>query len=390
MPRSAPVRLSLDEARHLALLAQRLEGPRPAPTARGILELVRDIGYLQLDPTNVVARNPQLVLWSRVGRYDPRLLEKLLFESKDLIERPSLIRPTSDLPIAVAGMKRYRSGQTPGSALRVAWMETNATLRRHVLERLRRSGPLPLAAFEDRAIVGWRSTGWTHERNVSQMLEFLWRTGRVVVAGRARGQRLWAPADTWLPMPSPLPPRKLSREATTRAMRTLGIATFRQLRQRYAFGREVTPAALGSLERDATITPVELEGQRPRDSWYAETALLRRLSAADAPERTTLLSPFDNLIIDRERTEQLFGFRYRMEIYLPKHLRVRGFWAMPVLHHGRLVGTVDPRFERERGALVVNAVHLDASSRGRDVRRSLRDAVEDLAGFVDAQKVEWP
>src|SRR5437879_2866919 len=174
-----PLRVSARDARRLAITAQRLTGPQPRATRAGILALIRTIGYLQLDPTNVVARNPYLVLWSRVGSYDRAILDDLLAKHRDLYETPSLILPVSDLPMHAALMQQYRSAAASGWGPRgkggwaeVArnWVAKNQVLRRSVLRRLRQDGPLPLTAFEDRAVVSWTSSGWNSDRNVTMML----------------------------------------------------------------------------------------------------------------------------------------------------------------------------------------------------------------------------
>lgn len=402
------VRISPGDAWRLAVEAQRLAGPRPNATRSGILDVVRDIGYLQLDPTNVVARNPLLVLWSRLGRYDPALLEDLLAR-RELFETASLIVPMSDLAIHAASMRAYRAatsarlapfargslegaggGTWPERAAKM--LARNPQLRRSVLARLKRDGPLPLTAFEDRAIGSWTSGRWDDERNVSMMLTILQRRGEVVVAGRLRGQKLWALADGWLPKTAPLSGRALAREATTRALRALGVATLRQLRWHHAFGAQVSQAALDALEREGAVARVEIvDGDGAwRGTWYAPSDLAKRLRAMrDGWEgRTTLLSPFDNLIIDRDRTEQLFGYRYRMEIYVPPHLRKLGYWAMPVLHGDRIVGSVDPRFERARGELLVNKVVLRPDA-PRTAMPAIRRSVKELADWLGATKVRW-
>ena len=126
-----------------------------------------------------------------------------------------------------------------------------------------------------------------------------------------------------------------------------------------------------------------------RRPYFALTSELR-LRKSDS-ERTTLLSPFDNLIINRARTELLFGMRYRMEIYVPRHLRVRGYWAMPILHGSELIGTLDPKVDRERVRLDVLALHLERGApRDRAARRAIETAVEDLARFTGATDVTWP
>ncbi len=396
------IRMTVSDARRLAIAAQRIVGAPPA-TRKGILEVIRDIGYLQLDPTNVVARNPQLVLWTRLGRYDPALLEGLIAK-RLLFETVSLIVPTSDLAVHSATMRAYRRATDPGAARsahgRLAgagggtWPERaakflaqNPQLRRSVLVRLRREGPLPLTAFEDRAVVSWTSGRWNDERNVTRMLAILQRRGEVVVAGRSRGRKLWALAQGWLPKAVPLPGPALEREATLRALRAAGVATLKHLRWHYVFSRHVTQHALDALVREGAAVRVEIAADAGWKGAYYAPAGARMRDGWEG--RTTLLSPFDNLIIDRARTEQLFGYRYRMEIYTPPHLRKVGYWAMPVLHGERIVGSVDPRFDRARGELVVNQVVIQPSA-PRNVMRHVKDAVEELAAFVGATKVRWP
>jgi uncharacterized protein YcaQ len=212
------------------------------------------------------------------------------------------------------------------------------------------------------------------------MLSFLIRLGEVTVGGRASGRRLFTLAREWFPPVRPLAPSAAAREATQRALAATGIATFQELRRVYAFGRFVTADALARLERDGAVRQVRVGD-------LAATYYTRR-ARLDGSTRTTLLSPFDNLIIDRARTQTLFGMRYRMEIYVPKHLRERGYWAMPILHEDALIGTVDPRFDRARGRLEVRSLKLEPGApRDRATRGAIDAAIADLAKFVGASEV---
>ena len=377
---------SARQARRLAIHAQLLDRT-PRPSARSIFETTRHIGYLQLDPTNVVARNHFLILWSRLGVYDRADLDRLMWKDRSLYETVSFILPTTDRPLHHLRVLANRRGVHKYMAQRIGWMKKNDHLRRAILGRLRREGPLPITAFEDRASSGWSSTGWTNDRNVSQMLAFLMHHGHVSTGARAGGKRVWVLTEQWLPPVRALPPKQAARHAATRALAALGVATVKQLRYAYAFGWFVTPEVVASLEKDGTFARVQVEGLREPHYVLAGT----RLGRIAPPERTTLLSPFDNLIIDRPRTELLFGMRYRMEIYVPKHLRVRGFWAMPILHGDQLIGTVDPKVDRERGRLEVITFQLEREApRDRSTRRSIEAAVEDLAAFAGATEVTWP
>ncbi len=349
-----------------------------------ILKTVEHLGYLQLDPTNVVARNQLLVLWSRLGCYKLADLDRLMWKDRAFFEYITFIAPTSDLPLHALRMRSVRSGEGPYAARITDWVERNAVLRRYVLGRLRKEGALPLSAFEDRSVHSWTTSGWNADRNVSQMLSFLIRLGEVTIGGRASGRRLFTLAKNWFPNVKPLSPTAAARVATERALAATGVATFQELSRVYALGRFVTKEALTRLVREGVTRQVEISGLR--GPYFA----LSNARAVES-ERTTLLSPFDNLIIDRQRTEILFGMRYRMEIYVPKHLRVRGFWAMPILHRDRLIGTVDPKIDRQRGVLDVVTFRLERDApRERSTRRAIEDAVDDLAAFVGAREVAWP
>lgn len=402
---TSAVRVTPTDARRLAIAAQRLAGPRPRPTRAGILGLIRDISYLQLDPTNVVARNPYQVLQSRIGTYDRALLDHLL-ERRALFETPSLILPITDLPFHAALMHTYRRATDPrGRGGRYGrgdnagggvyweraqqWLTKNRHIRREVLARLRREGPLPLSAFEGEK-VSWTKGQWDAERNFTLAFAVLQRRGEIVVSGRQRGQKVYAAADGWLADVTQLRGAELARESVRRALRVLQVGTYKQLRWQYAFGRQVTQDAIDALERSGEVVRVEIDGLAPRPAYYALAGIERRARRVnDAWEpRTTLLSPFDNLIIDRDRTHALFDYFYRMEIYVPPAKRKLGFWAMPVLHGDRIVGSVDPRMDRERNVLVVNSVVL--TDRARTVDRAVRGAVDELAEFVGADAVRWP
>lgn len=394
------MRITARDARRLAIAAQGLSGPRPRPTPGRVLALIQRISYLQLDPTNVVARNPYQILQSRLGTYDPSTLDGLLARRK-LFETPSLILPVSDLRIHAATMHAYRRATDPrGTGDRYArgdnagggiyweraqqWLTNNRHIRREILGRLRREGPLPLAAFDGEK-VSWTAGQWDAERNFTMALAILQRRGEIVVASRRRGQKLYGPADGWLTGIKPPRGATLAREAAARALGVLQIATLKQLRWQYAFGRHVTQMALDALEHDGEIIRVDIEGLPSRPPFYAPADIAQRLRRVNDEwqPRTTLLSPFDNLIIDRDRTHALFGYFYRMEIYVPPAKRTLGYWAMPVLHGDRIVGSVDPRVDRERGELIVNQVVLRPDA-PRGTKLAIRRAVEELAEFVGA------
>jgi uncharacterized protein YcaQ len=398
----APALRTLDPvlARRLALSRQRLTGPPPpAAGPEAIMSVATDLASLQLDPISVVARSHRLVLWSRLGRYDPAELEALLWRERRLFEywaTAAAIVCTGDYPIHSLLMRRYPSARHAYNRRLRTWLADNQALRRSILRQLRTSGPLPTRALEDRARTSWESSGWTRGRNVDRMLDVLWTQGRIMVAGRHGRQRVWDLAERFLPPWTPTrrpPEREVVRLAAQRSLRALGVARARDIDRHFTAGRYPGLAAvLAGLERSGRVERVRLadDGTEWPGPWYVhadDLPLLERLQAGDWRPRTTLLSPFDNLIIDRERTERLFGFHFRMEIYVPRAARRYGYYVLPVLHGDRLVGRVDPAMDRARGRLVVNAIHPEPDAPA-GAGPAVATALRELAGFLGAGGVE--
>jgi uncharacterized protein YcaQ len=387
-------------ARRLILSRQRLAGPRPAVTGpEALMATVTDLASLQLDPISVVARSHLLVLWSRLGGYDPADVEALLWRERRLFEywtHAAAIVCTEDLPIHSLLMRRYPSDRYAHNRRLRGWLAANQGLRRSILRQLRTSGPLPTRDLEDRAQTSWESSGWTAGRNVDRMLDVLWTQGRVMVAGRQGVQRVWDLAERWLPAWAPTrrpPEREVVRLAVQRSLRALGVATAREIDRHFTASRYPgLTTVLAGLERQGRVERVRVrdDGAEWPGPWYVhvdDLPLLERLEGGDWRPRTTLLSPFDNLIIDRERTQRLFGFHFRMEIYVPRSARRYGYYVLPVLHGDRLVGRVDPVMDRRRGRLVVNAVHAEPDAPAA-AGPAVAAALQELAAFLGADGVE--
>ena len=392
----APALRTLDPAlaRRLAVSRQRLTGPPVAADPEAIMSVVTDLGGLQIDPTSVVARSHLLVLWSRLGGYDPADLEALLWRERRLFEywtHAAAIVCTHDYPIHSLLMRRHPRHQQLRD-----WLAANQTLRRSILRQLRANGPLPTRALEDRAEVAWQSSGWTGGRNVDRMLDLLWTQGRIMVAGRQGQQRVWDLAERVLPdwAPTRRPPeREVVRLAAQRSLRALGVATARDIDRHFTANRYPgLDGVLAALERAGRVERVRVaaDGSEHPGPWYVhadDLPLLERLQAGDWQPRTTLLSPFDNLLINRERTERLFGFHYRMEIYVPKAARRYGYYVLPILHGDRLVGRVDPALDHRSGRLVVHALHAEPDA-PEAAGPAVAAALQDLASFLGADGID--
>jgi uncharacterized protein YcaQ len=389
--------ISSRTARRLAVTKQRLAGPPATADRDGILQVVRDLGCLQLDPISVVARSHLLVLWSRLGAYDRSDLDALLWEERSLFEywaHAASIVLTEDYPIHSWLMRRYPRPRYAHGRRTAEWLAANQELKRHVLNQLRRRGPIRARDLEDRSNRPWRSGGWTNERNVTRMIDVLWTQGKVMVAGRLGLEKTYDLAEKLMPSWTPrerLTDRQLSWRASQRSLRALGVATERNIANHFTLNRYPNLSkTLGSLEREGTIERLaisDLPGE-----WFvhsADLSLLDRIEEGSWEQRTTLLSPFDNLIYERDRTELLFGFRFRTEIYVPKAKRRYGYYLLPILHGDALIGRIDAAMDRKESVLRVHAVHAEPGApMTQTVGEAIGRSLEDLAGFLTATSVD--
>ena len=325
--------VSPEEARRIAVRSQLLDG-----SATSLLDTVRRIGYLQIDPISTVAPPQLLVLWSRLGPFDPAELDRLLWKKKKLFEWGAFIWPIEDLPLVQARMRRRRNKYT-WERRGTEFLQKNARYKRYILAELERRGPLLSRELDDDSVRTWESHGWYGSRNTSVMLDILHGRGVVAIVGRRNGQRLWDLAERWYPEAEKIPLREADRLHAEKRFRALGV---RQTPR----GWEAHPDAT-----DGTV-----------------------------PERATLLSPFDRLIHDRDRAEALFGFRYRLEMYVPKAKRKYGYYVLPLLVGDELVGRAEPRFDKKTGALELLGAWGDTSR--------LDEALASLATFLGAEHVE--
>jgi uncharacterized protein YcaQ len=307
---------------------------------------------LQLDPTAAVAPNADLVAYTRLGgAYRPEQVKRALERDRTLFEHRAMIRPMTDLPLYRPAMVEWEDA----TERHREWMAANDSFRRYVLDLLRESGPLMSRDIPDRSTVPWPSTGWTNNRNVTQMLQFLASRGEVAISGRSGRQRLWALADRVYPDSEPLPATEARRRRDERRLGSLGIA------------RSTMVGEAGE--------PAEVEGTR--GSWRVDPAALGQLFEG----RTALLSPFDRLVHDRARTQALFEFEYVLEMYVPKAKRRWGYFALPVLHGDRLVGKVDATADRKAGVLRVDAIHEDERF-ARGTSAAVRAELDALAAWL--------
>jgi uncharacterized protein YcaQ len=362
-----PVRLTRDRARRIAVRAQLLDAQRPTD----LVEMVRHLTLLQLDPTAAIAPSADLVAWSRLGSaYRSEHLTHELEGTRALFEHDALVRPMAD-----AGLVLAESASWPPWQRMREWLDANASFRRDIIRKLRAEGPLVSRQLPDTSVVPWASTGWTHDRNVTRMLEALMMGGEVAIAGRVGRERLWDLPERVYPADLEVPPVDDARRVRNqRRLRSLGIARVRSTLM------PLEPVDVGEIGIAA-----EVEGVK--GVWRVDEAALDGRDELDG--RTALLSPFDRLVYDRVRALELFDFEYTLEMYKPAAKRRWGYYALPVLHHDRLVGKVDAKADRKASVLQVFAIHQDVRFT-RAITRAVNAELEDLAGWLGLDRVDLP
>jgi uncharacterized protein len=358
--------LTRDEARRIAVRAQLLDSARPTD----LLDLVRHLTLLQVEPTAAVAPSAEVVAWSRLGpRFRRSDLEDAVADGT-LVELHSMLRPAEDIALYRAEMAAWPGvGELKDWEISIRdWVEANDHTRRDILDKLYDEGPLPTSELPDTTVVPWESSGWNNDRNVRMLLDRMVQRGEVATAGYDGRQRLWDLAERVYPDVDPVPYDEAMRIRAERRLHSLGIARPR------AAKAPNEPNDVGQVGE-----PAEIEGLKGR--WRVDPAYLGGFTG-----RAALLSPLDRLVFDRKRMEELFEFDYQLEMYKPAAKRRWGYWALPVLHGDRLVGKLDATAVRDDGVLRVDAVHED-DAWPADVRDDVEEEIRSLAGWLGLEPV---
>ena len=362
--------LSRQEARRIAVRAQRLDAPRPA----GLLDLVRQLTLLQVDLTAAVAPNAELVCWSRLGSSFSSADLGVLIAERSLAEFRGMLRPAEDIALFRAGMRDW-PGREPLRDWQVYiqdWVKANEACRQDILQTLRSEGPLPARELPDTCVVQWRSTGWTHHRNVMKLLEFMEARGEVAVSSRENRERVWDLASRVYPDTPTVPGDQASVLRERRRLASLGIARAKR--------PEVPNEA---LDAGAAGEPAVVDGVR--GTWRVDPGQLSQPFRG----RAALLSPLDRLVMDRKRLEEIFEFDYMLEMYKPAAKRRWGYFALPVLYGDRLVGKLDAVADRRAGTFRIHALHRDVTftaTMTAAVEREIRDLARWLHLHIEDER----
>ncbi len=399
----AAPKIPLAQARRLALHAQGLAAPPPPRVT--VADVARRIGCIQLDPVGVVARSPLLVLRARVrggtAASHERAIERAAYRDRELFEywcHEASLCHRDDLPIHRWGMHSYLGRLTPARSHQRDWLEANQAFADEIVETLEAEGPLPAAELEDTSVHPWVRGHWTDEvssrQTIARMLDMLWTLGRIGVADRRGPGRRWDVLERCLPAGAlaradaePLDRRAAVRAAAVRAVRMLGVARAPHINAHFTRGNYPDlgghgRGVIGELEAEGSLVRVGVEGLR--GDWWGLPEALESAGALERGGRTMALSPFDNLVCDRARAAELFGFDHRLEIYVPSAQRRWGYYVLPILHGERVVARADLRVGRDGDPPVLRVLALHHEP-GRRAPGAVRRALASLAAWLGAE-----
>jgi uncharacterized protein YcaQ len=386
MPAELPtqIQLSLKQARRVALAAQAFNG-RQAPTtikSSHVTQLIERLGVLQIDSVNALVRSHYLPLYSRLGNYPQKLLDQAAWSQgrqRKLFEywgHEASLLPVELYPLMRWRMQRASQGEGIYQQLAKFGREEQATIAR-VLQAVRDQGPLgagSLSTRQERAGPWW---DWSAEKHA---LEWLFAAGEVTVSGRRGFERLYDLPERVLPSSilnhPPVSEADAQRGLLLRAITALGVGTEKDIRDYFRQDPAPAKAGLAELLEEGTIEPVQVQG------WKQPAYMLPGLKVPRKITASALLSPFDSLIWERARTERLFDFHYRLEIYTPAHKRVYGYYVLPFLHHERIAARIDLRAERAAGRLAVHAVHEEEPGLDEEGMHALAANLRQLADWL--------
>jgi uncharacterized protein YcaQ len=387
---SQPLRITPTAARHAQLEALGLaKPPRRRARMKDVLAAIRAMHVLQIDTIHVVARSPYLVLWSRLGDYrqgwlDAHLAKGNLFEY--------WAHEASFLPIEDYPLLRHRMLDLNGKGwkYRHDWVEKNRDTIEHVLEVIRQHGPVRSADFErlDQGSGAW--WGWKPEKRA---LEVMLTAGHLMVRRRDNFQRVYDLRERVLPDwdDTMLPdPEAAERTLVLQAAQALGVATARWLADYYRTRTVETARRAEALAREGRLLRVDVAGWKEPAYVHADNAGLieRAATGRIRPRHTTLLSPFDPLVWDRRRALATFDFDYRLECYTPAPKRVYGYFTLPILHRGRLVGRLDPKAHRATGRMEIRSLYLEEGVEpGETLANALAQSLHAFAAWHETPEV---
>jgi uncharacterized protein YcaQ len=380
--------ISLTLARRMALHAQLLDGQGKLPAGKqGVAQAIEKLGYVQIDTIAVVQRAHHHTLWTRCPDYDPLVLHELQAQDRRVFEywaRAASYVPTCDYRYYLPRMREFND---PYSKWERGRLEQFGHLMGPVLERIRQEGPLSSRDFATGS-----TKGTPRDRNPSKVaLEMLFSRGELMVTERRGFEKIYDLAERVLPadVDTRLPDDdEVGQFFARRALSAYGVAQEKEIHAHIdAASKKLLSKALRDLLDDGQVVPLQVQGA---DHYALAETLAQASQLEAAPPRVSLLSPFDNLIIQRERIKHLFGFDYALECYVTPAKRKHGYFVLPILWGESLVGRLDPKAERKQKTLIIRNLAFEPGFEAFDqLLPAFNDALRAFARFNRCEKITW-
>jgi uncharacterized protein YcaQ len=362
----------------LLLAAQGIiPGPKKKANKRDVLEMIRRMGALQIDTIHVVARSPYLVLWSRLGDYEPKWLEELLEEGAifEYWSHEACFLPVEDYPLY---RRRMLNAESIGWKYSVEWAAAHRKEIDWLKDFIRERGPVRAADFER---TDGKAGGWWEWKTEKRALETLFTAGELMIARRRNFQRVYDLRERVLPGwdDSQLPSAEdVKRGLILKAVRALGVAKARWVADYFRTNMRETLHCVHALAGEEALLSIEVEGWDEPGFVHPHNLKLAKAARAGSlkMEPTTLLSPFDPVVWDRARARDMFDFDYRLECYTPEPKRRYGYFTLPILRRGALVGRLDAKAHRKDGVFEIKSLHMEPGV------RASREMLDDIAAAL--------
>lgn len=378
--------LSSTEARQLVLRAQGLDRMDPFGSGtEGCLRAFRRLGYVQIDTISVVERAHHHVLWSRLPDYRPELLHRLQAHERKVFEywsHAASFLPFEDYRYCLPRMRAHAAGKRH-------WFARDRKAMAHVLDRIRAEGPLQARDFE--APPGKRSGPWFDWKPSKTALEQLFIQGELMIRERRGFQKVYDLPERVLPsdLDTTLPTAgQMARYLIRQQLQSNGLALEPEMRYLRKNAQKAVGQALRELEEEGEIARVRIEGGGEHFAFNRALSELDEKPEAPSEKHVRILSPFDNLVIQRKRLKRLFDFDYQIECYVPEPKRKHGYFVLPVLWGDRLAARIDAKAERTSRTLKILSLHLENERDRKSLMAALAPELERFAAFNGCERVE--
>jgi len=386
--------ISRNQARRIALAAQRFGVPEPAGVSAGHLRrLIAHLGAIQIDSVNVLVRSHYLPAFSRLGAYDRALLERVAYKRPRRVfeywGHEASYLPVEIFPLMRWRMERSRKGEGVWQGVARVGRERRDLVAR-VREAIAERGPLSASDFEELRTkrAGARAQGWWSWDDTKRAVEYLFWCGEITpLERRSSFERIYDLTERVIPgevYNARVTEERAYQELMEIAARALGVAVEADLRDYFRLPLAPAKRAVAQLVEGGRLLPVSVEGWKQQAYLHADARAARRIEAS------ALISPFDSLVWNRERTKRLFDFHYRIEIYTPSHKRVHGYYVLPYLLDEALAARVDLKSDRAGSALLVHAIHYEPRVDRRAVRARLIEDLEKMARWLGLECIKVP